>query len=149
METDKPEAIKDCRRCKTYTDCNGKGGYCYADIRWCPYQCLWIIENADKLRDNDWGDYDDNIGARNISHEAAFEKGVNVVAEVEVRLQATGEHGKKLQEQVREGREFNQLSKQARAALMYVKGWRRKRISYLRWLREVYFKNRSHKKEGE
>ena len=132
---------KDCRDCKSWKDCNGKSdGYSYSDIRWCVYQCLWIIEHADALRTGDWETTDDNVGSRNRPSEGNFVKAVSVLAELEVRLKETGADGLKLWKQVSEGREFKYLSPLARQALFYVKGWRRKRMSYRRWVREVYSK---------
>jgi hypothetical protein len=110
----------------------------YSEIRWCPYQCIWIISKAETLRTGEWEILDDNIGARNTPHEGRFVNAINVLAELEIRLAATGKDGEKLQEQVLEGRTFSNISPRARSALMFVKGWRRKRISYSRWVREIY-----------
>lgn len=140
----------ECRRCKNYKDCDSpdRDSFNYSEIRWCPYQCIWIISKAEILRTGDWEILDDNIGARNTPHEGRFANAINVLAELEVRLEATGGDGKKLREQVLEGRTFSNISPRARAALMYIKGWRRKRISYARYLREIYYKPRvSLKKE--
>lgn len=140
---------KDCRSCKSYKDCNGKANYNYSEIRWCPYQCMWIIERAEALRTGDWGAIDDNIGSRNTPNEADFCKAINALAELEVRLKVTGADGEKLVKQVaQEGREFKYLSPKATAALMYIKGWRRKRTSYKDWLRKVFYKPKAIAKSG-
>ena len=133
--------IKDCRDCKSWKDCGGHNDYVYSDIRWCVFQCLWIIEHADALRTGDWEVTDDNIGARNTPSEGNFVKALTVLAELEERLKETGADGQKLWKQVSEGREFKYLSPLARQALMYIKGWRRKKKgSYKRWVREIYLK---------
>jgi len=137
------DEIKDCRDCKSWKDCNGHSeGYNYSEIRWCPHQCLWIIEHAEALRTGDWESTDDNVGSRNRPSEGNFVKAISVLAELEVRLKETGTDGQKLWRQVaEEGREFKYLSPLARQALMYIKGWRRKKKgSYKRWVREVYLK---------
>lgn len=131
-----------CRTCKSYKKCSRLDeDFSYSDIRWCPYQVLWLLENEGRLRTSGWITEDDNRGSPNIPHAASFENIINVLAELDMRLACTKTHGKKLREQAIEGRTIISLSKQARAALMYVKGWRRKRISYARWLREVYFRH--------
>jgi len=135
--------IKDCRDCKSWKDCDHPNDteFNYSQIRWCPYQCLWIIEHAEALRAGDWESTDDNIGARNTPSEGNFVKAISVLAELEVRLKETGTDGQKLWRQVaEEGREFRQLSPLARQALMYIKGWRRKKMGYKRWLRGIYLK---------
>ena len=132
-----------CRTCKDYRKCIGHSeGYSYAEIRWCPFQVLWLLENLERLRATGWIYKDDSGGSPNVHTEASFVTVITVIAEVEVRLEATGKHGERLKEQAEEGRSLKQLSPQARAALMYIKGWRRKRISYSRWLREVYYQRK-------
>jgi len=135
------DEIKDCRDCKSWKDCVGHDNYNYSEIRWCPYQCLWIIEHAEALRTGDWEITDDNIGSRNTPHDGNFIAAITVLSELEIRLDKTGADGQKLWKQVaEEGRELRHLSPRAKQALMYIKGWRRKRMSYRRWVREVYLK---------
>jgi len=67
---------------------------------------------------------------------------VSILAEVNKRLSKTDVHGKLLKSQVENGKDIDSLEPEARSALMYVKGLRRKRIDYKRWLRETYYKNR-------
>ena len=130
---------KDCRSCKTYKDCPGKATYLYQDIRWCPYQVMWLIENDETLRTIGWIIDDDNRGSRrNIPTAAPFVNIINVLAELDVRLKATGTYGEKLIDQAKEGRPMKYITPMARAALMYGKGWRRKKISFNRWLRVVW-----------
>ena len=128
-----------CLKCRDYRGCEGKiDGYTYSDIRWCPRQVYWIIEHTEALRGADWGNRDDSPGSSNIPKEATFAKPVSVVAEVKVRLEKTGIYGELLVAQIEAGRSFEALSPNARKALMYCTGWRRKRISFARWVREVY-----------
>lgn len=127
-----------CLKCRNYYGCEGKDSYSYSEIRWCPWQVLWILEREDKLRGADWGKKDDVRKTGGNPHDAPFTKGVDVVAELELRLAQTGVYGELLKAEIEAGRTFQTLSANARAALMYVKGWRRKRIDFKRWLREVY-----------
>lgn len=128
-----------CQDCRSYKGCGGHENYSYPEIRWCPYQVIWLIENADSLRTSGWDIDDDNLGSPNTKTQAGFVNIANVLAEVDIRVAAAGRHGQKLRDQIlQEGRTFSNLSFQAMAALMYIKGWRRKRIPYARWLREIF-----------
>jgi len=133
----------DCHHCKDYRECvSPPGWFHYGLIRWCPYQCIWIIRNASILRAGQWpkdpDSVDDNAGQRKIKTEASFAKPILILAEVEARLDRTDNHGELLITQIEDGRDFNTLSDGARAILMYVKGARRKRIGFRRWKREVW-----------
>jgi len=126
-----------CRDCKDYRECIGKEWFHFGEIRWCPYQVIFILANADTLRAGHWPQdpdrVDDNAGQKRIKTEGAFTKSILILAEVETRLKRTGIHGKLLVAQVEAGREFSNLDPDARAALMYVKGFKRKRMSFGAW----------------
>lgn len=130
--------IKDCRKCKTYKDCAGKPWYHYGEIRWCPYQVIFIIENLEVLIAGSWppnpddSSYIDPQIRTGYRSEAYYTKPVEILAEVEYRLKRTGVDGKLLKAEILGELE---LSKESKSALMYVKGRRRKRMSYKRWLR--------------
>jgi len=140
----------DCRACKDYRECIGKEWFHYGQIRWCPYQVLWIIMNASILRDGRWPQdpdrTDSNLGQRSIKTEASFVKPEIILAEVEQRMERTGTQGELLVTQVEDGRMLTNLSPGAREVLMYVKGFRRKRIGFKKWLREVYYRSKSGEK---
>lgn len=128
---------KDCRKCKDYRDCAGKPWFHYGEIRFCPHQILWIIEHSETLRAT-WplapdgsSSIDPNIRT-GYKSEAYYTKPAGILGEVNARLARTGTHGKLLRAEVLAGLELSQESKDA---LMYVKGWRRKSMSYQRWLR--------------
>lgn len=142
--------MKDCRKCKSYKDCEGhfyivesKAGkeyvswYHYAEIRFCPFQILWIILNAETLGQSwppnpDGSSYTDSGIKTGYASEAYYAKPVGILGEVNARLARTGIHGKLLRAEVLAGLD---LSQEAKSALHYCKGWRRKRMSYWRWLR--------------
>jgi hypothetical protein len=130
----------DCRDCRNYKDCIAPPEWFnYAEIRFCPYQVLWVIAHFDTLRAGHWPKdpdrVDDNQGGKNIKTEAAFTKPILILAEVESRLRRTGINGKLLVAQIEAGYELNMLDRDARDALFYVKGWRQKRDSFKHWKR--------------
>lgn len=130
---------KDCRECKDYRDCPGKPWFHYGEIRFCIYQVCFIIYNEDVLRSGGWpadpdgSSYIDPKVQTAFKSEAYFIKPVGILAEVEYRRKRTGTDGKLLRAQVEGGKDIDELEPEARSALMYIKGWRRKRMSYNAW----------------
>lgn len=137
----------DCRTCRDYRGCIGKEWFNFAEIRWCPLQIVWILQYKDTLKDGRWPQdpyaSDDNVGQRSIKTEASFVKPEIIIAELEARFQRVGPQAELLITQVEDGRTLSNLSSGAREVLMYVKGFRRKQISFRRWLRRVYYKRRT------
>lgn len=156
-----PEAggvVKDCLKCKSYKDCEGHfyevdteagkqyvSWYHYGEIRFCPYQVIWIIEHSDTLLAGRWPpnpegtSYTDPKIRTGYKSEAYFIKPVEILAEVEARLKRCGIDGKLLKAEVLAGLE---LSQESRAALMFCKGKWRKRMSFLQWQRKVRYEKR-------
>jgi len=132
----------DCRHCKDYRECFGlKDWWHYGEIRFCVYQVIFILRHAETLRAGHWpqdpdSSSDNNPGGRNIKTEATFARPVLILAEVESRLERTGIHGELLLAQIEAGREYSTISGNARAALMYVKGLGRKRMSFNAWKKQ-------------
>lgn len=130
--------MKDCRQCKSYKDCPGKQWFHYGEIRWCIWQVLWIIEHSVTLLAGNWPPNPEGSGyvdpgiKTGYASEGYYVKPVGILAEVEYRLKRCGVDGKLLRAEVLAGLELSQESK---SALHYCKGWRRKRMSYQRWLR--------------
>ena len=128
--------MKDCRKCRSYKDCTGKPWYHYGAIRRCIYQVVWIREHSEILRVGTWPSDPDGAGyidpeiKTGYKSEAYFEKPVGILAEVEYRLNRTGVSGKLLRAEVLAEVE---LSEEARDALMYCKGRRRKDMSFMAW----------------
>ena len=144
--------MTDCRDCKDYRECpygTGLEYYHYGQIRFCPFQCLWIIANSGILEGGDWpkdpDNLDSNSGQRNLKAEARFTRPVIILAEVTYRLGRAGIQGKLLVAQVEAGREFDDLDRDARDALMYVKGFKRKRDSFMDWRRKGEWKRKRRK----
>lgn len=139
--------MKDCRDCKNWKDCTGKDWFDYSEIRWCPWQVLWILENSEVLRSGNWppecvdsGYIDAPAGGRKIRHEGSFVKPVAILGEVEYRLAKTGLYGKLLIAEVKAGIE---LSGQSWSALLYIKGWRRKRLSFGAWQKQRNYRGKN------
>lgn len=131
--------IKDCRKCQTYQDCAGKDWFHYGEIRFCPYQVIFIIRGTEILRAGNWpanpdgSSYIDPNIKTGYRSEAYYAKPTGILAEVEYRLKRTGTDGKLLRAEVLAGLDLSQESKDA---LMYIKGWRRKRMSYQSWRKQ-------------
>lgn len=137
---------QDCRHCKDYRDCIGKDWYNYAEIRWCIYQIIWILKNYTSFMAGRWpkDPYGSGSnGQRIVQTEATFVKPILILAEVRSRLKRTGSQGELLITQIEDGRTLSTLSDGAREVLMYIKGNRRKRIGFRRWLRKVYYRPKS------
>jgi len=143
-------AEQDCRRCKRWKGCPGKWysytengervdeeWYHYGDIRWCPIQVIWILQHAEIFRAGNWvARHEESGGSRQLKTEAYFVKAGIAITEIEARLESVPNQGELLITQVEDGRTLGNLSDGAMAILMYVKGWRRKRISFRRWQRK-------------
>ena len=133
-----------CVECKDYHKCPygvGKAWYLYIEIRWCPYQVVFILESSDTLLAGNWPDnpdsssYTDPMIKTGFRSEAYFTKPVEIIAEVEDRLKTTGDAGRALVDEVqRQGvRGIELLSDPAYEALMYLKGRDHKEESFARW----------------
>lgn len=129
-----------CRKCKRWKGCIGKDWYHFGEIRWCPLQVIWILQNAEMLRAGLWPPQCVESGeSRQIKEEGYFVKAILAITEVDLRLAMTDNKGELLVTQVEDGRTLSTLSDGAREILIYVKGRNRKIIDFRRWLREVYY----------
>lgn len=140
------EAKSPCLKCKDYNKCpygEGKEWYTYGEIRWCPFQVIWIIENAEILHDGKWppplgnSSYIDSGILSALKGEPFKVKAFAVVDEFDIRFRTTREAGEALVgEVVNAGITIiKKLSRPARRALMYIKGERRKTQTYSQWRR--------------
>ena len=141
----------ECKACKDYRECDGlKEWFHFGEIRWCVWQVIFILANADTLRAGRWPQdpdkADDNSGQRSIKTEATFTKPILILAELEERLRRTGICGKLLVAQVEAGREFNTLDYEAKSALLYIKGWRRKKEGFSAWKKRRNYRQKRHLK---
>ena len=141
----------DCRNCRDYPGCIGKAFFNFAEIRWCPLQCIWLLQQKETLRSGRWpkdpyGSADDNPSTGNTATEASFVKPEVVIAELEERLRSAGPQAELLICQGEDGRSFSNLSDGAREVLMYVKGFRRKDMSFMRWQKQKRYRRKMNTK---
>ncbi len=130
--------MTDCLKCQRWKECGiGKVFYEYVDIRYCPYQVMWILENAATLLEGNWpDDITGNSDAQTTRpHEASFVKPAIIIAEVERRMKTTGAMGVSLRERAEQGYTIDQLSSPEYNVLMYLKGNQRKLQTYSQWKR--------------
>lgn len=135
----------DCQSCKDWKTCAvPPEWFSYQHIRWCPYQIIWLLQNAHIFRAGRWPPehrntgYENGLGRQKVKTEASFVKPELVIGELECRLQRTGKDGIILEAEIEGGKGIDNLRPESWQALMYIKGWRRKRVAYRRWLRQVY-----------
>ena len=147
------KTITDCRECKDYRKCPyGKDWYSYAEIRWCPYQIIWLIQEFYTLSYDNWMRKSDiwptppyevtEIKSR-FRTRANFIELSETLAELEKRFEGLGRRLTALLiTQIEAGRQFNPdpakntFYYEARQALLYLKGYRRKKQGFSEWLRD-------------
>ena len=128
--------IRDCFKCKRWQRCSGLEWYSFGMIRWCPWQVLWIIYHRISLGVGQWPIDQKPEGEKRRGKpkaEAYYVKAVLVLAEVMNRIEMAGDDGLALLKEGDKGADISSLSDPAYNALLYVKGKKRKRQSYLEW----------------
>ena len=141
--------------CRDWDSCSGHSWYEMRDIQYCRYQVLFLLSLIDFTGDDyitvsGWPDdpraaesgYDNVRIQTSPSSHANFEAVLQVTGELINRLRRTGKDGRLLLLESRNRDNYKEFSKDARKALGYVAGWRRKLMSYSAWL-----KQRNHRKE--
>lgn len=117
-------------------------------IRFTQFQITWLLHYLDLLKEGRWppGEPDDIITRRGVQGRSYFEIPVTIAAEVEVRLERTGDDGFILKDRYYKEEDNRILSKKyhlppeeiemrIRRALRYMRGDARKQISYQDWIR--------------
>ena len=137
----------DCRRCKDWRECPDKqqDGFLFAHIRFCAFQVLFILANGDYLHAGKWPpQYSafEEPRKHQISEEGYFVKPALIIAEVEKRLETTNTQGKLLVAQCKAGESLEFLDDEAWEVLMYVKGWRRKGLSFQMWRKQIRYREK-------
>jgi len=133
---------RECRECKSYEGCIGKPFYNYSEIKFCPHQILWIIEflEADHWPPNPEGSSYTEVGVKTgYASEGYFVKPAGILGEVNKRLAKAGTSGKLLRAEVLAGLD---LSPESKDALMYVKGWRRKKMGFRDWKKQGRYRKK-------
>lgn len=134
----------DCPSCKMWRGCPGKEWYHYGEIRWCPYQVIWILQNVATLDEGTWV-IDKNLtdeSDRRVINEAYYVKAKIAIAEVRVRLARHSDSGEILVTQIEDRRSIDTLSDGAYEILMYVKGKKRKAENFNTWKRKRKFRQK-------
>ena len=125
----------DCIQCKSH--CKRKDYFSYGEIRFCRVQMIFLIEHIVELGEGSWPSSPDSssyvdlpIRSRQFNDDAYFTKPTEILAEIMIRLNRTGD-GSVLMEEIHSGlTERYLLGKEARKALNYISGWRRREESY-------------------
>ena len=99
-------------------------------------QMLFLLENLDLLGAGDYPpdpySSDEQKGGKH-SYRAPFVTAIELSAEVTWRLGRTGVDGKLLLAEAKLGLDIMLLSYEAKRALKYCSGWRRKKMDYRKW----------------
>ena len=128
--------LDDCVKCGH--SCARRDYFSYREIRFCRVQMIFLIEHIVELGEGSWPSSPDSssyvdlpIRSRQFNDDAYFTKPTEILAEVMIRLNRTGEDGSVLMEEIHSGlTERYLLSSEARKALNYISGWRRREVSY-------------------
>ena len=128
-----------CHNCRSWNGCSGYAYFTQSDITFCRYQMFFLLENLGTLTAGEYPrepvetGYIDIPATKITKGGAAFETPATLAAEVQWRLDRTGKDGKLLRYQVEAGYKLSYLDKDARMALNYISGWKRKLLSYPDW----------------
>jgi len=135
--------MSDCKACKgKYKECIGQESYTVEDIRWCPHQVVWLIEEFFQLSGNgvertvdiDWPMLEFGLPSvdKTPQSSAYFTKPVEIIAELHWRLERLGRSADLLLAELQAGMEGH-LTDEADAGLHFITGYRRKRQPFYKW----------------
>ncbi len=146
-------------RCRDWEGCPGRDWYSLHDNQYCRQQCIWIIDNCieysgGKYQSMGWPPedkpetgYNDTPVQHSTPANASYERPIQEIVEVIKRLERTGKDGRLLLVEIKnaelklKGESYRQqYSQEARNALSYVAGWKRKHRSYRQWLADRQYK---------
>ena len=141
-----------CVVCQDYHDCaynEGKEWYSYGEVRFCPFQCIWLIEYRELIMDGVWphdAANTDPMIHTSFASEAYFTKPGEIWAVFSPRLKKAGRSGQTLVEEIdtftiklnEKSVSLTFLSTTAYQALMYLKGARGKKVSFSQWLSLIH-----------
>lgn len=140
--------MRDCRKCRDWRECKEEGPFDYGEIGFCRPQMMWLIYHLGTLCEGQWPvENNTKIGRTPLQQQAYFVRVAEIAGFVEWRLKLTGVDGKllksemALEKKLAEGQEWpkslveilNTLSSEARRALNYISGRRRKKDGYGTW----------------
>jgi hypothetical protein len=133
--------------CRDWKSCRGHEWYEMKDIQYCRHQVLFLLNLIDFIGNGfetvaGWPEdpklketgYEDVRIQTSRSTHANYEAVTVITAELINRLERTGKDGRLLLFESRTRDSASELSQDARNALNYVAGWKRKQTSYRVWL---------------
>ena len=129
------------RRCRRWTGCSGKDFYNIQEICYCFSQVEFLIKeflrcdgNEIVLERETWPDNKtDEIHSHGTSNHAPYEAVMMVIGELRARLALTGLSGQNLVLHLHQG---TRPGDDARWALGYVAGNKRKKMSFSEWKKQ-------------
>lgn len=127
-----------CRVCKDWWECKGKEWFGYQEIRWCPFQQLWILRHSSILNAGQWPPEPlSAMDQHRINPEAYFVKAKITITETKERLAALPEvFADVLLSQVEAGKMLEDLRPSAYDALIYISGSSRRQMDFYSWRRQ-------------
>lgn len=142
---------RNCQKYKLYKECIGKEWFDYNELRFCRWQCIWIIEHLPELKIGEWpmpplGNPDIDIAIKKqFRSEAYFTKACEIAAEVEARLALTKADGAILYWQIKAGKtEYQDLAPESKMALNHISRWdmwKNFRMPYSVWKAQRKYKS--------
>lgn len=142
--------MTDCLDCQRWQECIGKAYFVFAEIRFCPFQIVWIVRHRETLLDGRWVDdpvsssYTDGGIQSGYKSEASFVKPELIIGEVEKRMKSlTRDARDAFIDAVDKEYLIRNYSPPAYNVLMYLKGHRRKDDTYSHWANNREFRGKS------
>ena len=136
------ELLSPCIECKDFRECifsGNKEWYSYPEIRYCPYQIIWILNNRGELLEDKWPEdnVQDNEDVKSgYAHEAYYVKPRVIIGEVNYRLSKVSRDAKDVfMQELDRGTYYKDLLDISKSVLMYLKGFRRKNQTFSQWRR--------------
>ncbi len=112
-----------------------------ADIVFSRPQMQWLISNLETLKEGIWPPNPRGTGYTDVKgggyhSSASFTRPCEFAAECESRLEATGKDGRWLKKEIEDESSWYGLTREAKSALNYISGWRRKHEDYEQWKKD-------------
>ena len=126
-------------------DCSGRDYYTYGDIFYCRWQIIWVRQHKGELRRGIWPDMpSDNIveSVKKKQVGADYERACITHADVDSRLKKAKGDGKLLDKEIELGTPINEMEDEAKSALLWCEGWRKKRGDYAVWKAKKTYRQR-------
>ena len=134
--------FRPCRECRDWKRCllteSEKHWFGYQHIRFCKHHVFFLLKYEDVIRGRAWPTSDEALGSgsRQLLSDAAWVSVSLLLAELYERIDRTGLKGELLTEQCKQRDSIDYLSDNAKHALYYICGDKRKTMSFTDWLRK-------------